>query len=263
MGKKFLESSLEAELKRGNKLFIPYVMAGDGGIDTLITTLKKLEEGGATAIEVGIPFSDPVADGPTIQEAGKRALEKGTTLQNVFDVLTEGREEVGIPLIFMTYINPIYKYGVERFFDNCKKAGIDGVIIPDLPLEHYDLVKQPSKEKEIAIIQLATLTSPLERVKDLASVTEGFLYAVTINGITGTREGFAENISRHLNKLKSNSPVPVLAGFGISSPEHVHSMSESCDGVVVGSKIIDLIQKDSFDEIRELIGASKTGAFHS
>ncbi|MCA0147995.1 tryptophan synthase subunit alpha [Rossellomorea vietnamensis] len=261
MGKIFLESSLESELKRGNKLFIPYIMAGDGGIDTLITTLKKLEEAGATAIEVGIPFSDPVADGPTIQEAGKRALEKGTTLRRVFDVLTERREEIGIPLIFMTYINPIYKYGVERFFEDCKIAGVDGVIIPDLPLEHYDLVKQTSKEKEIAIIQLATLTSPLERVKDLASVTEGFLYAVTINGITGTREGFAENISTHLNKLKNNSPVPVLAGFGISSPDHVRSMSESCDGVVVGSKIIDLIQQGSFDEIKELIGASK-GILH-
>ncbi|WP_226675042.1 tryptophan synthase subunit alpha [Rossellomorea aquimaris] len=263
MGKTFLENTLQAELKRGNKLFIPYVMAGDGGIETLISTLKKLEEAGATAIEVGIPFSDPVADGPTIQEAGKRALEKGTTLRKVFDVLKERREEIGIPLIFMTYINPIYKYGVERFFGDCKNAGVDGVIIPDLPLEHYDLVKASSRGKGVAIIQLATLTSPLERVKELASVTEGFLYAVTINGITGTREGFAEDISLHLNKLKSNSPVPVLAGFGISSPDHVRSMSENCDGVVVGSKIIDLIQQGSFDKIRELIGASKTGAFHS
>ncbi|MBW3113133.1 MULTISPECIES: tryptophan synthase subunit alpha [Bacillaceae] len=262
MGKTFLENTLQAELKRGNKLFIPYVMAGDGGIETLILTLKKLEEAGATAIEVGIPFSDPVADGPTIQEAGKRALEKGTTLRKVFDVLKKRREEIGIPLIFMTYINPIYKYGVERFFGDCKNAGVDGVIIPDLPLEHYELVKASSRDKEVAIIQLATLTSPLERVKELASVTEGFLYAVTINGITGTREGFAEDISLHLNKLKSNSPVPVLAGFGISSPDHVRSMSENCDGVVVGSKIIDLIQQGSFDEIKELIGASK-GIFHA
>ncbi len=263
MGKKFLENTFEVELDKGNKLFIPYVMAGDGGIDSFISTLKMLEDKGATAIEVGIPFSDPVADGPTIQEAGKRALKKGTTLKKVFEVLKERREEIGIPLVFMTYINPIYKYGVERFFQDCKDVGVDGVIIPDLPLEHHDLVRGPSQENGIAIIQLATLTSPLERIQELASVTEGFLYAVTINGITGTRDGFADNISDHLTKLKDNSPVPVLAGFGISTPEHVRNMSRSCDGVVVGSKIIDLIREDAFDEIKDLIDASKASALSS
>ncbi|MCA1058515.1 tryptophan synthase subunit alpha [Rossellomorea aquimaris] len=263
MGKRFLESTLQAELDQGNKLFIPYVMAGDGGIESLIATLKKLEDSGATAIELGIPFSDPVADGPTIQEAGKRALGKGTTLQQVFDLLMKSRAEIGIPLIFMTYMNPVYKYGIERFFAACKKAGVDGVIIPDLPLEHYELVSEPSREQEIAVIQLATLTSPLERIKELASVTEGFLYAVTINGITGTRQGFAGNISTHLKKLKNNSTVPVLAGFGISTPDHVRKMSENCDGVVVGSRIIDLIQQNSFDEITELISASKAGTLQS
>lgn len=263
MGKRFLENALQAELDKGNKLFIPYVMAGDGSMEAFISTLKLLEESGATAIEVGIPFSDPVADGPTIQEAGKRALENGTTLQKVFKLLKERREEIGIPLVFMTYINPIYKYGVERFFRDCEKVGVDGVIIPDLPLEHHDLVRGPSQENGIAIVQLATLTSPLERIKELASATEGFLYAVTVNGITGTRDGFADNISTHLNTLKENCPVPVLAGFGISTPEHVRNMGKSCDGVVVGSKIIDLIQLNSFNEIKELIGASKAGAMNS
>ncbi|PFA70748.1 tryptophan synthase subunit alpha [Bacillus sp. AFS015802] len=263
MGKKFLETTLQTELDKGHKLFIPYVMAGDGGMDVFISNLKMLEERGATAIEVGVPFSDPVADGPTIQEAGKRALQDGTTLQKVLDSLKERREEIGIPLVFMTYINPVYKYGVEHFFRDCQDAGVDGVIIPDLPLEHHDLIRDPAQENEIAVIQLATLTSPLERIRELASVTEGFLYAVTINGITGTRDGFADNIATHLNKLKENSPVPVLAGFGISTPDHVRNMGRYCDGVVVGSKIIDLIQKDSLDEIKDLIGASKTGALHS
>jgi tryptophan synthase alpha chain len=263
MGKQFLNNAFQAELDEGNKLFIPYVMAGDGGMDTFISTLKMLEERGATAIEVGIPFSDPVADGPTIQEAGKRALKNGTTLRNVFEELKERRGEIGVPVVFMTYINPLYKYGVERFFMDCKEVGVDGVIIPDLPLEHHDLVCDQSRENGIAIVQLATLTSPLERIRELASVTEGFLYAVTINGITGTRDGFADNISAHLHKLKENSPVPVLAGFGISTPDHVRNMSKYCDGVVVGSKIIDLIQNDSFDEIKELIGASKASALNS
>ncbi|NMH70312.1 tryptophan synthase subunit alpha [Bacillus sp. RO3] len=263
MGKSFLDNKLQGEMETGNKLFIPYVMAGDGGIESLTSTLKMLEDAGATAIEVGIPFSDPVADGPIIQKAGKRALEKGTSLQNVFNVLKKRRAEIGIPILFMTYVNPVYQYGVERFFQDCAVAGVDGVIIPDLPLEHHDLVKQPANENEIAIIQLATLTSPIERIRKLASVTEGFLYAVTINGITGTREGFEDTVSDHLSRLKENSPVPVLAGFGISTPEHVKKMSANCDGVVVGSKIIELIQLGKLNTIKELIDATKSSALHS
>ncbi|BCB04345.1 tryptophan synthase subunit alpha [Bacillus sp. KH172YL63] len=263
MGKQFLDQTFQAELNQGNKLFIPYVMAGDGGMDALLPTLKMLEDSGATAIEVGIPFSDPVADGPTIQEAGKRALKSGTTLQKVFETLKEIRSEIGIPLVFMTYMNPVYKFGIKRFFEQCSKAGVDGVIIPDLPLEHHDLIKEPSNANGIAVVQLATLTSPEDRIRELASVTEGFLYAVTINGTTGTREGFGENISDHLLKLKNNCQVPVLAGFGISTPEHVRNMAKSCDGVVVGSKIIDLIQNEAVEEIKELISASKASTMNS
>ncbi|WP_064091363.1 tryptophan synthase subunit alpha [Rossellomorea aquimaris] len=253
----FLEQTLQSELDRGNKLFIPYVMAGDGGMEQFIDDLIMLEENGATAIEVGIPFSDPVADGPTIQEAGKRALKNGTSLSLVFRKLRERRNEINVPLVFMSYINPIFAYGVDCFFHDCQKAGVDGVIIPDLPLEHHDLVKNPSERYEIAIVQLATLTSSIERIQELAQKTEGFLYAVTINGITGARRGFDNSISNHLNILKEYSDVPVLAGFGISTPEHVIEMTKSCDGVVVGSKIIDLIQKNNIDEIKALIAPVK------
>ncbi|MDW4526993.1 tryptophan synthase subunit alpha [Rossellomorea marisflavi] len=257
MGKEFLEKALKTELELGNKVFIPYIMAGDGGLDELIPTLRRLEAHGATAIELGIPFSDPVADGPTIQEAGKRALKHGTTLAGVLDVLKGNRHEVTIPLVFMTYINPIFRYGVSRFFRDCREAGVDGLIIPDLPLEHLDLIEADAVEHGIAIIQLATLTSSEERVKELARRSEGFLYAVTVKGITGARKEFDDVISRHLNLLKEHSPVPVLAGFGISSPEHVKTMSQSCDGVVVGSRIIDLLQTDDEETIKSLIGASK------
>lgn len=257
MGKEYLETALKTELELGNKVFIPYIMAGDGGVDELIPTLQRLEGHGATAVEIGIPFSDPVADGPTIQEAGKRALKHGTTLADVLDVLKENRLKVGIPLVFMTYINPIFRYGVSRFFRDCREAGVDGLIIPDLPLEHLDLIEADAVEQGIAIIQLATLTSSEERIKELARRSEGFLYAVTVKGITGARKEFDGVISRHLNLLKEHSPVPVLAGFGISSPDHVKSMSQSCDGVVVGSSIIDLIQEGDEEAIKSLMDASK------
>jgi tryptophan synthase alpha chain len=257
MGKVFMEQAFQYELDKGNKLFIPYIMAGDGGIDRFIDTLKQLEEAGATAIEVGIPFSDPVADGPTIQKAGKRALKDGVTLTQILDELVLRREEIGIPLVFMTYINPVYKFGIDRFFNRCEEAGVDGLIIPDLPAEHLDLISGPASKHGIAIIQLATLTSSRERISELAKLTEGFLYAVTINGTTGARNAVNEKIGDHLQILKEFSKVPVLAGFGISTPDHVKEMTENCDGVVVGSRIIDLLQENKLSEIKELIDAAK------
>jgi tryptophan synthase alpha chain len=263
MGKVFMEQVFKYELDKGNKLFIPYIMAGDGGIDRFIDTLKQLEEAGATAIEVGIPFSDPVADGPTIQKAGKRALKDGVTLTQILDELVLRREEIGIPLVFMTYINPVYKFGIDRFFNRCEEAGVDGLIIPDLPAEHLDLISGPASKHGIAIIQLATLTSSRERISELAKLTEGFLYAVTINGTTGARNAVNEKIGDHLQILKEFSKVPVLAGFGISTPDHVKEMTENCDGVVVGSRIIDLLQENRVTEIKELINAVKVNAIQN
>ncbi|XXM74335.1 tryptophan synthase subunit alpha [Lysinibacillus sphaericus] len=257
MGKLFLEKAFQKELNSGNKLFIPYIMAGDGGIENLVDSLKLLEEAGASAIELGIPFSDPVADGPTIQQAGKRALDKGVNLKQVLDELTARREEIGIPLVFMTYINPVFKYGIQRFFKRCEEAGVDGVIIPDLPAEHRDLISSPAEEYGIAVIQLATLTSPEERIRELAGLSEGFLYAVTINGTTGARSAVNESIGKHLQLLKKYSKVPVLAGFGISTPEHVREMTRDCDGVIVGSRIIELMQEGKFTDIKGLMDAAK------
>jgi tryptophan synthase alpha chain len=257
MGKVFMDQSFKYELNKGNKLFIPYIMAGDGGIENFINTLKQLEEAGASAIEIGIPFSDPVADGPTIQKAGKRALKEGITLTQILDELALRREEIGIPLVFMTYINPVFKFGIDRFFNRCEEAGVDGLIIPDLPAEHLELISAPAGKHGIAIIQLATLTSPSERISELAQLTEGFLYAVTVNGTTGARNEVNRKIGAHLQVLKKYSKVPVLAGFGISTPEHVKEMTEECDGVVVGSKIIDLLQEKNISEIKELIDAVK------
>ncbi|SEQ15867.1 tryptophan synthase subunit alpha [Piscibacillus halophilus] len=256
-GRKYLETTLNSTNKQGDKIFVPYVMAGDEGLEQLIPTLKFLSESGATAIELGIPFSDPVADGPTIQEAGKRALEQNITLNSVIQLLKQEREQIVAPIIFMTYINPIFKYGIEAFIQDAKEAGVDGLIIPDLPFEQQALISEKLNEAEIALIQLVSLTSSHERIKQLGEASQGFTYAITVNGITGARSKVSQNLAEHFQQLKDSSQVPVLAGFGISTPEHVIQMSKIADGVIVGSKIIELLQQGDYDSINRLIDASK------
>jgi tryptophan synthase alpha chain len=257
MGKKFLEESLNQLKTDGQGIFIPYIMAGDGGLETLIDHLSFLEQSGASAIEIGIPFSDPAADGPVIQEAGKRALQNGTTLSGIIEVLKKERRKISIPLIFMTYFNPVLQYGLERFAEDCSSAGVDGLIIPDLPLEHNSLLTPYIQKKDIALIQLASLTSSKERLEKIAGSSEGFLYAVTINGTTGAVKQFKSSLKDHFQQLINASGVPVLAGFGISTPQHVREFLAVTDGVVVGSRIIEYLQSDKLDEIRELIDAAR------
>ncbi|WP_113929224.1 tryptophan synthase subunit alpha [Bacillus sp. P14.5] len=258
MGKKFLEEALGKLKAEGQGIFIPYIMAGDGGLDHLVDQVTFLEKAGASAIEIGIPFSDPAADGPVIQEAGKRALKEGTTLKGIFEVLKKARHkgEIGIPIIFMTYFNPVLQYGLQTFARDCTEAGIDGLIIPDLPMEHNDILKPFIQKEGIALIQLASLTSSNDRLKTIAQATEGFLYAVTINGITGAVKEFNSSLSHHFEELKRVCQVPVLAGFGISTPDHVRDFLEITDGVVVGSRIIQLLQENKIMEVKELIGAA-------
>lgn len=245
-------------LKQNNeKAFIPYIMAGDGGLDTLAEKITFLEKAGATAIEIGIPFSDPVADGPVIQQAGIRALQAGTTLRDVIAKVAEIRPIVHIPLIFMTYMNPIMAYGIGNFISDASKAGVDGLILPDLPAEEEEIIAPIAKRAGIEIIRLVTLTSPIGRIKEISERGKGFLYAVTVNGITGARKGFNEELGLHLKKVKEASPIPVLAGFGISEPSHVQEMNRHCDGVIVGSKIIELFESRDYAGIEALIAASK------
>src|SRR5699024_7692722 len=213
-------------------------MAGDGGLDKLDEQLTFLEKAGVTAVELGIAFSDPVADGPTIQEAGIRALKDGVSLRGVLETLKKSKSDRNIPIVLMTYMNPINAYGIEAFAKDCVASGVDGLIIPDLPLEEEDLLVATLQKYEIALIRLAALTSTEDRLTEIAKRTEGFLYAVTVTGTTGTRSSFQENLGAHLASLQEKSAAPVLAGFGVSTPEHVRSLSEHCSGVIVGSKIV-------------------------
>lgn len=253
-----LEKAFQTIKERNQKAFVPYIMAGDGGLNTLMERIVFLEKSGATAIEIGIPFSDPVADGPTIQEAGIRSLNAGTTLKDVLLTIQELRPIVSIPLIVMTYMNPIYSYGIGSFIFDASKAGVDGLIIPDLPIEEEEMIDPQLKIAGMELVRLVTLTSPLERIKEIAMRGNGFLYAVTITGTTGVRSGFNNNVGEYLSKIKEVSPIPVLAGFGISTPEHVKEMIQYCDGVIVGSKIVDLFKQGNTEEIEQLIQASKT-----
>lgn len=259
MGKERIEKSFQEKKARNENLFVPYIMAGDGGLDILEERIDFLADCGVAAIELGIPFSDPIADGPTIQRAGKRALDHGTTLTGVLEKLGEFKVERNIPIILMTYLNPIFSYGVEEFARDCALNGVDGVIIPDLPMEEENIVDSFLKANNIAFIRLAAMTSPKDRIIDIANRSEGFLYAVSVMGTTGARNAHSDNVAAYLRTLKENSSVPVLAGFGVSSIEQARELSVNCDGVIVGSKIVDLFHEGKTDKVRELIKGSVRG----
>lgn len=242
--------------EKGQSAFIPYMMAGDGGLDMLHERISFLEEAGADAIEIGIPFSDPVADGEVIQEAGSRALKRGVTLRKVMSELQAQLHS--IPLVVMTYLNPVLAYGISEFVEDCEKAGVKGLIIPDLPHEERGLLSDALIGKDIALVPLISLTSSLERIEKIARKAEGFVYAVTVNGITGVRSSFASDLMDHLRVLKGVSNVPVLAGFGISTPEQVRQFSSIADGVIVGSAIVTAFHEENLEKIQSLIEASRT-----
>ncbi|WP_144547171.1 tryptophan synthase subunit alpha [Bacillus sp. X1(2014)] len=247
-----------AALKENNtKAFVPYIMAGDGGLECLVDRLKLLEKFGATAIEVGVPFSDPVADGPTIQQAGIRALGNGTTLKGIITELGKARKEINAPIILMTYLNPIYRYGINEFVQDIGNAGVDGCIIPDLPIEEEGIITSLLEEAEIELIRLVTLTTPIERIKTIANKGKGFLYTVTIKGITGVRNEYDSELNQFLQNVKAQSPIPVLAGFGISSQEQIADLTKYCDGVIVGSKIVDQFHNGKLVEMEKLMSVFK------
>ena len=248
-----IDLQFSERLKKGGKLFIPYVMAGDGGLEILGGRLALLEKFGASAIEIGIPFSDPVADGPVIQKAGIRALQSGTTLKGVLQKIKEIRQLISIPLIVMTYMNPILAYGIDEFVSDMEQAGVDGCIIPDLPIEEEEIISSKLENTGIELIRLVTLATPKERIMKIAKKGNGFLYTVTVKGITGARNELDQSLSVFLKTVKEISNKPVVAGFGVSSPNQVKDLCQDCDGVVVGSKIVDLFNENKINEIKHLV----------
>src|SRR5690625_3954754 len=256
MGKTNIDKIFAKRSSDLENLFVPYIVAGEYGLEQLKEQVLFLESCGVAAIELGIPFSDPVADGPTIQKAALRALEKGISLSKILDFLGTFKDERTVPIVLMTYINPIFVYGVENFAKKCAEVGVDGVIIPDVPLEEEDLIADALSEHSIAFIRLVALTSTEERLAEIGKRAEGFLYAVSVTGTTGVRATHQDRVYSYLEKLKSFSSAPVLAGFGVSNAEQAQKLSAYCDGVIVGSKIVELFQEGRKDEIRQLVQKS-------
>lgn len=240
-------------------IFVPYIMAGDHekGLAGLQETIQFLEELGVSAIEVGIPFSDPVADGPVIEEAGLRSLAHGTTTEEL--VQTIQRLETSVPLVIMTYFNPLFQYGLENFFRDVEGTAVKGVIIPDLPHEHADLVEPLLVDKDIALVPLVSLTTGIERQKKLIQDAEGFIYAVAVNGVTGKAGNYRDDLDHHLAQLHEIASIPVLTGFGVSSMEDVHRFNKVSDGVIVGSKIVKALHQGETDAIARFISQAVKG----
>jgi tryptophan synthase alpha chain len=220
---------------------IPFVMAGDPDLATTVELIRLLEEEGVAAIEVGVPFSDPLADGPVIQAAAERALERGVTLA---DVLRLGRnlrhQGCRVPLILFSYANPLYQHGFGRLAREAADAGFDGLIVPDLPLEESEPLRTECDRAGLALIPLAAPTSG-ERIARIAGSARGFVYCVSSLGTTGMRERFADSLPAFLSSVRRVSPVPVAVGFGVSTPEQVRLLSDHADGVVVGSALVKTV----------------------
>lgn len=224
-----------------NKLFIPYVM----GNKHFIENVKTLSNVGADIIEVGVPFSDPVADGPVIMDAGNKAIQEGVNIQFILDQLTKHRDEIQSDYVLMTYYNIINYYGEEDFLQACERAGVYGLIIPDLPHELVQQLKARHPHRKTKIISLIAMTTSESRSDQIAKDAEGFIYTVTMNATTGENGKFHPDLKDRIKKIKDKSEVPVVAGFGIRTPEHVKDITEASDGVVIGSEIVKRFENDS------------------
>ena len=222
------------------KVFVPFITGGDPDIETTYELVKAMAENGADLIEIGIPFSDPIAEGPVIQEADIRALASGTTTDGLFDLVERLRREIDIPLLFMTYANPIYVYGQERFMKRCAKVGIDGVIVPDVPFEEKAEFSDVCSENGIELISMIAPTSN-DRIETIAREAKGFIYCVSSLGVTGVRSEINTDIGTMVEHVKSVTDTPVAVGFGISTPEQAKKMAGLSDGAIVGSAIVKLV----------------------
>ena len=249
-----------SELKKNEKkALIAFITGGDPDIETTEKLILAMEEAGVDLIEIGIPFSDPVAEGVVIQEADARALAGGCTVDKLFDMVKRLREKTDIPLLFMTYANPIYAYDKERFMAKCKEVGIDGIVVPDMPFEEKDEFEDACSRSDICFISLIAPTSG-KRAEEIALEAQGFLYCVSSLGVTGTRNEINTNIAELIRQVKQVSSIPCAVGFGISTPQQARDMAEISDGVIVGSAIVKLVAefgRDSVAPIKRFVGNMK------
>ena len=239
-----LQKTFQDLRKKGEKALIAFITAGDPDIKTTKKLVLEFGKSGADIIELGIPFSDPMADGPTIQASSERALKKGTTIKDVFSLVKGIRKESGIPIVLFGYYNPIFVYGAGRFARDAKKSGVCGVLVVDLPPEESGELKKELKKEGLDLIYLLTPTSDGRRMRLVARNASGFIYYVSVAGVTGARGNLEKRVENEVNKVRRFTPLPVGVGFGISTPSHARSVCAYADGVIVGSAIIDIIAKN-------------------
>lgn len=237
---------------------IPFIVAGDPDLKTTEALIIKMKESGADMIELGIPFSDPLTDGPIIRASSHRALMKGVGIRDIFS-LTKRLNEIDVPIILMTYLIPIFHYGLKHFAAGCKESGVDGVIVPDLPPEEAGPWIKEARECELDTIFLAAPNSPTERIRRVCRFSCGFIYYVSITGVTGIRENLPKDLEFGVRRIKEESKKPVSVGFGISTPEQVKAVGHFADGVIVGSAIVKIIEEN----LRDADLIARTGNFVS
>lgn len=252
-------SNIREAFKNG-KAFIPFITCGDPDLETTGKVVRTAVQNGADLIELGIPFSDPTAEGPVIQGANIRALAGGVTTDKIFDFVRELRRDVKIPLVFMTYANVVFSYGMEKFISTCSEIGIDGIILPDLPFEEKDEFQPICDKYDIDLISLIAPTSE-HRIAMIAKEAKGFIYVVSSLGVTGVRSEITTDIGAIIKLIRENTDIPCAVGFGISNPQQAQKMAALSDGAIVGSAIIKIIEKDAenaAEAVGKYVGEMKT-----
>ncbi len=240
---------------QNGKAFIPFLTCGDPDLETTAKCVRSAVENGADLIELGIPFSDPTAEGPVIQEANIRALKGGADTNKIFDLVRELRKDVSVPMVFMTYANVVFSYGAEKFISTCQEIGIDGLVLPDIPYEEKEEFLPICKKYGVDLISFIAPTSE-NRIAMIAKEAEGFIYIVSSLGVTGTRQEITTDLDKIVKVVRENTDVPCAIGFGISTPEQASKMAETSDGVIIGSAIVKLLKqygKDAPEYIGEYV----------
>jgi tryptophan synthase alpha chain len=230
--------------KKGSKALIPYLTVGYPDVNTTLKTVEVLAASGADVVELGIPFSDPMADGATIQDSSYHSLQAGVTTETCMQVARQIRQQSAIPLVFMTYYNPIFAYGIERFCRDSIECGIDGLIVPDLPPEESRDLDLAAHAAVLDLIYLLAPTSSEERIRLIAKRSHGYIYLVSVAGVTGARQALPPDLAKFVARVRKVTQQPLCVGFGISSPEQAGYIAGIADGVIIGSKIIQLIKSD-------------------
>ena len=257
-------SKIKSAFKNG-KAFIPFITCGDPDLNTTEKIVRAAVENGADLIELGIPFSDPTAEGPVIQGANIRALAGGVTTDKIFEMVKRLRKDISTPMVFMTYANVVFSYGTERFISICNEIGIDGLILPDLPFEEKEEFSPICHKYGVDLISLIAPTSD-KRIEKISKEAEGFIYIVSSLGVTGTRNEITTNLDSLVSAVRQNTDVPCAIGFGISTPEQASKMAAVSDGAIVGSAIIKIIEKygkDSAEYVGEYIKSMKKAILHA